>query len=63
MKRALTALFLGVMGASLWLFYQCVLLVARREYVGAILVMFVGFAGMRGASEMAWIALRGGDPR
>jgi hypothetical protein len=57
MKRTFAALSLVLCGASLWLFYQCVLLVARRDYVGAILVMFMGFAGMRGGSELARLAM------
>lgn len=63
MKRALAPLCLGLMGASLWLFYQCVRFAARRDYVGAILLMFVGFAVLRGGSEMARLALRAEEPR
>jgi len=58
MKRAAAPLSLVLVVASLWFFYQCVRFVSRREYVGAILVMFVGFAVMRGASELFRLALQ-----
>ncbi|MBI2894985.1 MAG: hypothetical protein HYY06_15630 [Deltaproteobacteria bacterium] len=43
-----TVLVLG----SLGLFYQCVVYLQRRDYVAAILIMFVGFAVVRSGVEL-----------
>ena len=37
---------------SLALFYQCVVYLQRRDYVAAILIMFVGFAVVRSGVEL-----------
>ena len=58
MRRWLAPACLALLLASLAFFYACVLFLSRRDYVAAILVMFVGFAVMRGGSELARLALR-----
>jgi hypothetical protein len=58
MKRWLGWGCLLLCGASLFFFYACLLALARRDYVAGILLMFVGFAVMRGGSELARLALR-----
>jgi len=42
---------------SLVFFYQCVRFLARRDYVAAILLMFIGFAVIRVGAELARLAL------
>jgi hypothetical protein len=42
---------------SLVFFYECVRFLARRDYVSAILLMFIGFAVIRVGAELARLAL------
>lgn len=58
MKKGAAALCVALLAAGLVFFYECVLFLARRDYVAGILAMFVGFAVMRGGSEMARLALK-----
>lgn len=37
---------------SLGLFYQCIVYLQRRDYVAAILIMFIGFAVVRSGVEL-----------
>ena len=54
---------LALFCASLFFFYECVIFLTRRDYVGAIVLMFVGFAVIRGGSELARHALQAGAGR
>lgn len=60
MKRWAMPVSVGLFSASLFFFYECVVFVARRDYVASIVLMFVGFAVMRGGSEMARLAIQRG---
>ncbi len=51
------ALSLGLLLSSLAFFYQCVRFLMQRDYVAAILLMFIGFAIIRVGSELARFAL------
>jgi hypothetical protein len=42
---------------SLVFFYECIRFLARRDYVSAILLMFIGFAVIRVGAELARLAL------
>lgn len=42
---------------SLVFFYECVRFLSRRDYVSAILLMFIGFAVIRVGAELARLAL------
>lgn len=42
---------------SLIFFYECVRFLTRRDYVSAILLMFIGFAVIRVGAELARLAL------
>ena len=42
---------------SLVFFYECVSFLARRDYVAAVILMFVGFAVIRVGAELARLAL------
>jgi len=42
---------------SLVFFYECVRFLARRDYVAATLLMFIGFAVIRVGAELARMAL------
>jgi len=57
-RRWSLPLSVALFGASLFFFYRCVISIASRDYVGAILLMFIGFAVIRGGSEMARLALQ-----
>ena len=57
MRRAAFPLSVVLWLGGIAFFYQCVRFLAGRDYVAAILVMFVGFAVMRGGSELARLAL------
>ncbi len=50
-------LSLGLFGSSLVFFYQCIRYLGRRDYVAAIILMFIGFAVIRVGSELARLAL------
>ncbi len=53
MRRSLPeAIGAVLVGASLFLFYQCIVYLQRRDYVAAILIMFVGFAVIRSGVEL-----------
>lgn len=43
----------ALIGASLAFFYQCVRFVTQRDYVGAFLLLLVGFAVIRAGVELA----------
>ena len=58
MRRGAAGVCVALLVARLFFFYECVLFLARRDYVAGILAMFVGFAVMRGGSEMARLALK-----
>lgn len=60
MKRFLLPTVASVLiVASLLAFYQLTLALARRDYVGAILLLFVGLALVRHGSDAArWSSLR-----
>jgi hypothetical protein len=57
MKRGVAAASLVLLLLGLAFFHECVTLLARRDYVAAILVMFIGFAVMRGGAELARLVL------
>ncbi|MBW2731930.1 MAG: hypothetical protein JRH20_06020 [Deltaproteobacteria bacterium] len=40
-------------GASLVFFYQCVHFITQRDYVGALLLLLVGFAVIRAGVDLA----------
>ena len=42
---------------SLVFFYDCIRSLAERDYVGAILLMFIGFAVIRVGADLARLAL------
>jgi hypothetical protein len=46
-----------LISASLLFFYECVAFLTRRDYVAAIILMFIGFAVIRIGAELARIAL------
>jgi len=50
-------LAVALLGGSLAFFYECVRFLARRDYVAATLLMFIGFAVIRVGSELARLAL------
>jgi hypothetical protein len=50
-------LSLGLMASSLVFFYECIRFLGRRDYVAAIILMFIGFAVIRVGSELARMAL------
>jgi len=50
-------LALALMGGSIVFFVECIHYLARREYVGAIIVMFIGLAVISVGREMARLAL------
>jgi len=54
MRRVLLeVLALVLIAASLIFFVECILFLTRRDYVAAILLMFIGFAVIRAGSDMA----------
>ena len=56
-KYFFEALAFILVTGSLLFFYQCVRFLARRDYVSAILLMFIGFAVIRVGAEFARLAL------
>ena len=46
-----------LMGGSIVFFVECIHYLSRREYVAAILVMFIGLAVISVGREMARLAL------
>lgn len=50
-------LTIGLMGGSLFFFVECVRSLAQRDYVGAIILMFIGMAIISVGREMARLAL------
>lgn len=56
-KYFFEALSLGLMISSLVFFYECIRFLATRDYVAAIVLMFIGFAVIRVGSELARLAL------
>jgi hypothetical protein len=50
-------LALVLVGGSLLFFYECITFLMRRDYIGAIILMFIGFAVIRVGAEMARVAL------
>jgi hypothetical protein len=46
-----------LLGGSLFFFYRCMMALEHRDYVAAILLMFVGFAVIRVGSDLARLAL------
>ena len=46
-----------LMGGSIVFFVECIHYLARREYVAAIIVMFIGLAVISVGREMARLAL------
>ncbi len=56
-KYFFEALSLGLMVSSLVFFYECIRFLAARDYVAAIVLMFIGFAVIRVGSELARLAL------
>ncbi len=50
-------LSMGLLVSSLVFFYQCIRFLGRRDYVAAIVLMFIGFAVIRVGSELARMAL------
>jgi len=42
---------------SLFFFYRCVTSLEQRDYVAAILLMFIGFAVIRVGADLARLAL------
>lgn len=47
----------SLMVSSLVFFYQCLRFLGQRDYVGAIILMFIGFAVIRVGAELARLAL------
>lgn len=56
-KHFFEVLSLGLIISSLVFFYECIRFLARRDYVAAIILMFIGFAVIRVGSELARLAL------
>jgi len=56
-KYFFEVLSLGLIISSLVFFYECIRFLARRDYVAAIILMFIGFAVIRVGSELARLAL------
>ena len=56
-KYFFEALSLLLIGGSLVFFYECIRFLARRDYVAATLLMFIGFAVIRVGAELARLAL------
>ena len=50
-------LALALMGGSIVFFVECIRYLSQREYVSAIIVMFIGFAVISVGREMARLAL------
>lgn len=46
-----------LMGGSVVFFVECIRYLAQRDYVSAIIVMFIGFAVISVGREMARLAL------
>jgi len=46
-----------LIGGSLLFFYECIVFLTRRDYIAAIILMFIGFAVIRVGTELARIAL------
>jgi hypothetical protein len=61
-RRAAAAGSVLLLLGGVGFFYECVRMLAARDYVAGILVMFVGFAVMRGGSDLARLALGAGRP-
>ncbi len=57
MRRAFfEILAVTLLGGSLLFFYECVVFLTRRDYVAAIILMFIGFAVIRVGAELARVA-------
>lgn len=56
-KYFFEVLSLCLMLSSLVFFYECIRFLTTRDYVGAIVLMFIGFAVIRVGSELARLAL------
>lgn len=56
-KYFFEALSLGLIVSSLVFFYECLRFLSSRDYVAAIVLMFIGFAVIRVGSELARLAL------
>lgn len=46
-----------LIGGSLLFFYECIGYLARRDYVAAVVVMFIGLSVISVGKEMARLAL------
>jgi hypothetical protein len=55
--RLLETLSLLLIGLSIFTFYTCLKHLTDRDYVGAILIMFIGFALLRVGSDFARLSL------
>ena len=51
------AVSLLLFGGSLLFFYECLTYLSRRDYVAALILMFIGFAVIRVGAELARLAL------
>jgi hypothetical protein len=51
------ALAVVLFAGSLVFFYECIRFLTHRDYVSAILLMFIGFAVIRVGAELARLAL------
>jgi hypothetical protein len=59
-RRLFELLSALLLAASLLFFYRCLGALADRDYVAAILVMFIGFAVLRVGGDLARLALLDG---
>lgn len=55
--RVLEFLAIVLIALSCYAFYLCLRHLTDRDYVGAILIMFIGFALIRVGSDMAKLSL------
>ena len=46
-----------LIGGSLLFFYECIAFLGRRDYIAALILMFVGFAVIRVGAELARLSL------
>jgi hypothetical protein len=59
---ALLTLATLVLGAALIFFVECVSFLAKRDYVAAFLIFFIGLTLTRAASDLARFSLAGSAP-
>jgi hypothetical protein len=55
--KVLEFMSLALIGLSIFAFYTCLRHLTDRDYVGAILIMFIGFALIRVGSDFARLSL------